>query len=141
MSFRRGHRQATTVRGESQGASLPSNVLRVATIRRPGKGYLREADVFLVEAPQLAKPAQAAYDTLFGAAYTLGKTRHDHKVALYCNGMSEATVGAVDGFEEAGVEVIVMAYDWRSGTYRAVKRRRGPASWAHQDERRRQETS
>jgi len=113
----------------------------VATIRRPGKRYLAEADVFLVEAPRLGKPAQAAYDALFGAAYALGTTRHDDKVALYCNGMSEATIGAVDGFEEAGVEVIVMAYDWRSDTYWAVRRRRGPGSWAHRDERRLKEAS
>jgi hypothetical protein len=105
----------------------------VATIRRPGKRYLAEADVFLVEAPQLGKPAQAAYDTLFGAAYELGRRRRDDKVALYCNGMSEATIGAVDGFEEAGVEVVVMAYDWRSDAYRPVRRRRGLTSWVHQE--------
>lgn len=42
--------------------------------------------------------------------------------------MSEATIGAVDGFEEARVEVVVMAYDWRSDTYRPVRRRRGLTS-------------
>ena len=129
MSFRRSHCQATAARGESQGAFLASNVLRVATIRRPGKRYLAEADVFLVEAPQLGKPAQAAYDTLFGAAYDLSRRKRIEKVALYSNGMSEATIGAVDGFEEAGVEVVVMAWDWQSDTYRPVRRRKGLATY------------
>jgi len=129
MSFRRSHCQAAAARGESQGAFLASNVLRVATIRRPGKRYLAEADVFLVEEPRLGKPAQAAYDTLFGAAYDLSRRTRIEKVALYSNGMSEATIGAVDGFEEARVEVVVMAWDWQYDTYRPVRRRKGLATY------------
>jgi hypothetical protein len=52
----------------------------------------------LLKHRRLASPP-AAYDTLFGAAYT----RHDEtrrKVALYCNAMSEATIGAIDGLRK-----------------------------------------
>lgn len=83
MSFQRSGCQGNAARGESQGASLPSNVLRAATIRRPGKRHLAEADVFLVEAPELGKPAQAAYDTLFGAAYDLSRrTRSTRSLSI-----------------------------------------------------------
>ncbi len=46
-------------------------------------------------------------------------------LALYSNGMSEVSIGAVDDFDDARVEVVVMAYDWQSDTYRPVRRRKG----------------
>lgn len=72
-------------------------------------------ECYLIDGP--VEPGQAAYDAAFTAAVALARDPNIARVALYYAGLTEITLGAVDGFREAGKRVELMRWDTASSTY------------------------
>jgi hypothetical protein len=81
-------------------------------------------DEYLLES---VKPGQSAYDAAYDAALRYAKDRWGLTVHLYYTGLTEATLGALDGFTASlcRVRVLLRRYDSQSGEYESLQRREG----------------
>ncbi|RJP46792.1 MAG: hypothetical protein C4584_01140 [Armatimonadetes bacterium] len=103
-------------------ASGDRNVVRLGTIA--GRHPL-PVDEYLITRPVI--PGQFAYDTVFHAAKDWVKRNGPVGVLieLYYTGLTEALMGALDGFAAAGVErerVILMRFEESFGQYLPLRR-------------------
>ena len=93
-------------------------VVRVGTIS--GR-HLIPVDLYLVE--EEVRPGQDAYRRAYEAAQNHGATLGPgNEVYLYYSGLTEATLGAIDGYESKGKNVIPFRYDTPSGQYSPIYR-------------------
>jgi hypothetical protein len=73
-------------------------------------------DMYLLEE---ATPGQSAYDAAYEAARMIGLDEVD----LYYTGLTEITIGAIDGLDSVGVKVRLMRYNASSGEYEQLYRK------------------
>lgn len=86
---------------------------KVGTIR--GR-HLMPVDLFLID--RVVAPGQEAYTETYLAAFRHGHTLSPgSEVHLYYTGLTETTIGAVDGYEASGVNVVLYRFDTPTGKY------------------------
>jgi hypothetical protein len=92
-----------------------AKILKLGVLNRhnmPVEAYLVNRDV---------EAGQDAYRAAFEAALELGRTGVDI-IHLYYTGLTESTIGALDGLESYGVRVVLYRYDNDSLSYVPLER-------------------
>ena len=79
-------------------------------------------DEYLLEQ---ADPGQCAYDAAYMAASRRGYEAvvNDEILEVYYTGLTEVTLGTIDGLDEAGATYRLMRYNLNGNTYEPLQRR------------------
>lgn len=80
-----------------------------------------------VESYLVIRPVEPGYDAYMaayeGAIMYAQELAPGDSVEVYFTGLTELTLGALDGFDELGINVQLMRYDVQSDTYQVLERK------------------
>ncbi|OGY27491.1 MAG: hypothetical protein A2802_00305 [Candidatus Woykebacteria bacterium RIFCSPHIGHO2_01_FULL_43_29] len=97
--------------------------MKIGTIR--GRHEM-PVDRYLVDDREVS-PGEDAYNAVFEAAKVHGQSLPvADTVELFYAGLTEATIGALDGYESVGINVVPMRFNVSSGGYESLSRRVNP---------------